>query len=134
MIEYIKREKEYDMGMDLDNGMNNYNEGTDQDYAFNTVGKNGKPKTIGWSIASLVMGIVSIITSFFGWTGLILGILAIIFAVFSRRTLGYFDRKTIVGLVLGIHGILIGITVIVLIFTLSEETKNLIKDYIKEIF
>lgn len=134
MIEYIKRKKEYDMGMDLDNGMNNYNEGTDQDYAFNTVGKNGKPKTIGWSIASLVMGIVSIITSFFGWPGLILGILAIIFAVFSRRTLGYFDRKTIVGLVLGIHGILIGITVIVLIFTLSEETKNLIKDYIKEIF
>ncbi len=134
MIEYIKRKKEYDMGMDLDNGMNNYNEGTDQDYAFNTVGKNGKPKTIGWSIASLVMGIVSIITSFFGWPGLILGILAIIFAVFSRRTLGYFDRKTILGLVLGIHGILIGITVIVLIFTLSEETKNLIKDYIKEIF
>ena len=122
------------MGTDLNESMNSYNECGDQDYAFNTVGKNGKPKTIGWSIASLAMGIVSLITSFFGWTGLILGILAIIFAVFSRRTLGYFDRKTIVGLVLGIHGILIGITVIVLMFTLSEETKNLIKDYIKELF
>ena len=122
------------MGSDWNDSRNNYNENGDQDYAFNTVGKNGKPKTIGWSIASLTTGLVSVLTSFFGWSGLILGIAAIIFAVISRRSLGYFDGKTILGLILGIHGILIGITVIVLIFTLDEEKKKIIMDYIKEMF
>ena len=122
------------MGSDWNDSRNNYNENGDQDYAFNTVGKNGKPKTIGWSIASLATGLVSVFTSFLGWSGLILGIAAIIFAVISRRTLGYFDGKTILGLILGIHGILIGITVMVLIFTLDEEKKKIIMDYIKEMF
>ena len=134
MIEYIKSQKEKKMGSDWNDSRNNYNENGDQDYAFNTVGKNGKPKTIGWSIASLTTGLVSVFTSFFGWSGLILGIAAIIFAVISRRSLGYFDGKTILGLILGIHGILIGITVIVLIFTLDEEKKRIIMDYIKEMF
>ena len=42
----------------------------------------------------------SVICAFFGWGGLIVGILAVTFAIVSRVNLKYFDKITIIGLIL----------------------------------
>ena len=77
----------------MSNEWNNYEneEMSEQDYAFQTLNRHGKPKTLGWSVASLVMGIVSLFTCLFGWASIIFGLLAIVFAIISRFSLGYFE-------------------------------------------
>lgn len=81
----------------------------------------GKPKTMGWSVVSLVSGIISVICCCLGVTGVIFGAAAIISAVLSRKVLGYFDGLTIAGLVLGIFGVVFGVAIIVAINSLGEE-------------
>ena len=74
-----------------------------------------KPRTMLYSILSLVCGIVSLVLGCCGgWFGLGIGALAIVFSVISRRHLGYFDGKSIAGLVLGICGAVFGICSIAL--------------------
>lgn len=103
------------------NGYNGFNQNNgEQDYAFQTLMRNGKPKTIGWSVASLVTGILSVVTCCFGWSGLILGVAAIVFSVLSRRALGYFDGLSIAGLVLGIFGGMFGIVMLWLAYGTDE--------------
>ena len=66
-------------------------------------------------VLSLVCGIGALILGCCGgWFGLGVGALAIAFSIISRRHLGYFDTKAIVGLVLGIAGAVFGIAYIVL--------------------
>ena len=126
-----------------DNGYENYGfnnnangsgngQGSDPaDYAFKTVLKNGRPKTMGWSVAALVLGIVSVVCCCFGWASLILGVLAIVFAVISRRSLGYFDGMSIAGLILGIFGIVFGVAAIIGAFLLPEDfiPQDFFQDY-----
>jgi len=90
----------------MSNEWNNYEneEMGEQDYAFQTLNRHGKPKTLGWSVASLVMGIVSLFTCLFGWASIVFGVIAIAFAIISRFSLGYFEGKSIIGLILGIFG------------------------------
>lgn len=66
------------------------------------------PKTLGFSIAALVLGILSIVGSLGGAPGLALGILAIGVAVFSRYRLGFFDKFSIAAIIVGIFGIVFG--------------------------
>lgn len=74
-----------------------------------------KPRSMLYSIVSLVSGIVSVlICCCGGWFGLGLGALAIAFSVIARRHLGYFDGMAIAGLVLGICGALFGAATVVL--------------------
>ncbi len=113
------------------NGFNsdtNRTEGSNQsdfwnenDYAYKTIMRNGMPKTKGWSVASLVIGIFSAVCCCFGWSGLVLGALAVVFAVLSRRRLGYFDGMSIAGLVLGIFGFVIGAILTILTYALPQE-------------
>jgi hypothetical protein len=70
---------------------------------------------------SLVFGIASVALSIFGWVALSLGALAVIFAVVSRIKLGYFDAKTIVGMMLGIFGIVFGVVMVVWNSIFSEN-------------
>ena len=100
-------------------------EGTDpSDYAFRTVMKNGRPKTMGWSVASLILGIVSVVCCCFGWASLVLGALAIVFSLVSRKSLGYFDGMCIAGLVLGIFGIVFGVATLLGAQLLPEDFFN----------
>ena len=103
------------------------------EYAFQTVTRRGKPKTIGWSLASLLCGIAALITSVFGWPGIALGVLSIVFAVVSRVILGYFDGMLIFGFILGLHGIFIGIASIALIVNLGNGEHSNLWDYIKDL-
>lgn len=67
-----------------------------------------KHKTLGWSVASLVFGIISVFCCFFGWVGLAFGIVAVVLSVISRISLGFFDGMSVAGLILGIFGIVFG--------------------------
>lgn len=67
-----------------------------------------KPKTIVFSLVSLILGIVSLVYGLSGIVGAIFGVVAIVFAIISRVHLGYFDTKCIIGLILGIVGTIFG--------------------------
>lgn len=73
-----------------------------------------KPKYILWSLISAILGGISVICSLYGWGGLVVGIGAVAFAIVSRVNLKYFDKITIVGLILGIFGMVFGASTIVL--------------------
>ena len=72
-----------------------------------------KSKSRGWSVASLVLGIISIICCCIPLIGILSGVLSIIFSVISRITLGYFDGLSIAGLITSIFGIMFGVFTIV---------------------
>ena len=105
------------------NQSNNPNEAYgEQDYAFQTLMRNGRPKTMGWSVASMIVGIVSIVCCVLGWSGLIFGAASIAFAIISRRQLGYFDGMSIAGLILGIFGFVFGVCILIAVnYLITEE-------------
>ena len=106
----------------------------EQDYAFQTLNRHGRPKTLGWSVASLVMGLVSLFTCSFGWASIVFGVLAIIFAITSRVILGYFDGKCIGGLILGIFGTGFGVAMIIFIYSLGEDDQKYLWDIFKQTY
>lgn len=79
------------------------------DYAFEALGDLSKPKTRAFSIASLVLGILSLVCCCSGFLSFILGVLAIVFSVVARRHLGYFDGLSIAGMTCGIVGAVLGL-------------------------
>lgn len=87
---------------------------TDKEDRYYEIFEKTKHKTRGWSVAALIFAIISVFCSFFGWIGLIFGIIAISLSVFSRITLGYFDGICIAGLILGIFGIVFSGSMIVI--------------------
>lgn len=81
-----------------------------------------KPKTMAYSVTSLVFSVLSIICCCSGFLSCLFGILAIVFAVVSRRHLGYFDSMAIVGLIIGIIGAILGLFVgLVTVFGIFSE-------------
>ncbi len=91
-----------------------------------------KPRTMIYSILSLVLGIASfVLCCCGGWFGLGLGVLAIVFSCVSRRHLGYFDGMSIAGLVLGICGTLFGLVVVILNFVIDS---GMLDAYFEELF
>ncbi|MBQ7332985.1 MAG: DUF4190 domain-containing protein [Clostridia bacterium] len=100
---------------------NNNFSGGQNEFAYQNVNNFGKPKTIGWSVVSLVTGIISVICCCLGVTGIVFGAAAIVTAILSRKVLGYFDGLSIAGLVLGIFGIVFGASILIAISALGEE-------------
>ena len=72
-----------------------------------------KPKTLGWSVASMIFGILSLICCCIPFGGLFFSAAAIVLAVVARKTLKYFDGMAIAGLILGIFGAVMGVTGVV---------------------
>ena len=81
-----------------------------------------KPKYILWSLISAVLGGISVICALFGWGGLIIGAAAVVFAIVSRVNLKYFDKISIVGLILGIFGMVFGVAIIILGILIKNGT------------
>lgn len=73
-----------------------------------------KRKTHAFSVVSLVTGIFSILCCCSAYGGLVLGVCAIVFAIVSRRHLGYFEGMALAGLVCGIMGTLFSLLIILL--------------------
>ncbi len=91
----------------------NKTEGGSDEARYDEIFDRSKPKSLGFSITSMVLGILGVVCCCFGWTGLILGALAIVFSVVSRAKIGYFDGFSIAGLILGIFGVCFGVLFIV---------------------
>lgn len=82
-----------------------------------------RPRTMGYSVASLILGILSIVLCCTTYGALVLGVLAIVFAVVSKKHLGYFDTMSLLGLIFGIFGFLFGLVLLVGVVWLSlDET------------
>ena len=107
------------------------NFGTEPQYAYKTV-MDGVPRSRGWSVASMVLGILSILCCCLTYGGLIMAVLAIIFAIVSRRNLGYFDGMAIAGLVTGIIGLVFGAMTVMGEMYLSANPEFL-EEYLKQL-
>ena len=94
-------------------------------YVYKNV-MNGKQNSRKWSVVSLILSLLSISLCFVPWLGIILGLTAIGFAVFSRKCIGYFDGFALAGLILGIFGTVFSITAMIL--------KNILVNIIAALF
>ena len=102
-----------------------YNDLTDvpeeKESGYKTV-MDGVPRSRGWSVVSLVLAILSIPFSMisaggivFPVIGLVLGVMAVVASIISRRNLGYFDGVAIAGIIISAVGFVFGITSIAFI-------------------
>lgn len=120
------------------NNQQNNNQNNVKDDVFTEVYKEVmelKHRSRGWSVASLVLGILSILCCCAPIAGVIMGALSITFAVISRISLGYFDGLSIAGLITSIFGIIFGVSVIIFeyIIVTNPEIANNILNYLERI-
>jgi hypothetical protein len=83
--------------------VNNDSSESDGEYAYKTVIKN-KENRRTWSVVSLALGILSVLSLFVSWLSLTFGVLALGTGLFSRKNLGYFDGLSVAGIIIGIFG------------------------------
>ena len=96
----------------------------DSNNPYNIFDNRGKPKNIGWSVASVICALLSFSLSIFGWAGLVFGILSIASAVAARVKLGYFNGWAIAGLLIGIFGTVFSSSMIFIAYTNPELIKE----------
>lgn len=106
-------------------GNRDYDNGNGEN-PYNIFDRMGRPKNIGWSVASSVSAGLSVFLSVFGWAGIVCGICAIVFAILSRRALGYFNGWSIVGLLVGIVGLVFSTSMVIIAFTNPELLKEIL--------
>ena len=68
-------------------------------------------KSRGWSVASFVLSLISVVCCCAWYISGFLAIIGIIFAIVSRKNLGYFDELGIAGLILSIFGLVFALFV-----------------------
>ncbi len=66
-----------------------------------------------WSILSLVFSILSVLLSPIYYIGIPLAVAAIAMAMISGKGLGYFDKMSVLGLIIGIFGAVFGVFALV---------------------
>ena len=71
------------------------------------------PKSKGYSIAALVLGILGVICCCTGYSALLFGALAVVYSVISRKHLGFYDGLALAGLILGIVACVLGVSELV---------------------
>ena len=96
-----------------------------------------KNKSRAWSVASLVVSIFSVICCCTGWAGIVLGAIGILFAIISRRSIGYFDNLSIAGLIIGIFGVVFGVSAVIISYTFEnspyyEEYLKMLEEMLEE--
>lgn len=72
-----------------------------------------KKKSRIWSVCALILAVLSVILFFLPAVSITLGVLAVIFAVVSRFSIGYFDNYGIASIIVGIFGAVFGIAYII---------------------
>lgn len=81
--------------------VNNDSTESEGKYVYKSVIKN-KENRRTWSVASLVLAVLSVLSLFVSWLGLTLGLLSACAGVVSRKNLGYFDKLSLAGIIIGI--------------------------------
>ena len=96
-----------------------YKDSTEEAENENKTVLDGVPRSRGWSVAAMVLGLFSVLLSLIplfgtlrGVFGPFLGVMAVIASLVSRRNLGYFDGVGIAGIILGAVGCAFGVTVL----------------------
>ena len=105
-------------------GMNNqYNEEakvnkdsseSEGEYIYKTIIEK-KENRRTWSVVSLALGILSVLSLFVSWLSLGFGILALGAGLLSRKHLGYFDKLSVSGIIVGIFGCVFAIAVMIFV-------------------
>ena len=62
-----------------------------------------------WSLASLTLGVLSILLCMVYYVAIPLAICAVIAAFVSRKNFGFFDQITVIGIILGLVGAVFGV-------------------------
>ena len=68
-----------------------------------------RSRSMIWSVISLVASVLSILLCPFYYVSLCFAITSVGSSLLSRRNLGFFDKYSIMGLILGIMGFVLGI-------------------------
>ena len=89
------------------------NPSKESEYVYKNV-MGGKQNKRTWSIISLILAIASVPFCAVPRVGLILGLLSIGAAIYSRKCIGYFDGFSLAGLMIGIFGAVFSVGVIIL--------------------
>ena len=79
-----------------------------------------KSNTRLYSVISICLSILSVILFFLPVGGIVCGLSGILFALFSRKNLGYFDNISLWGLIIGIFGTVFSIMGLVFVYALSD--------------
>ena len=87
-----------------------------------------KPSRV-WSVLSFILAILSIICCCNSWIPLILGAVAIVFAIISRSKLGYFDGLGIAGLIIAIFGVVFSLAGILIGILFAEQYAEFLSEY-----
>ena len=90
----------------------------------------GLQKSRAWSFAAIAVAVASVVCCCLPWFGLVSGILAVVFAVVSRKSIGYFDNLAVAALIVGIFGIVFGISNMVLTYLI--ENTDLLSEFVAE--
>ena len=117
--------------MNEQNNFNNQDNNNQDEFLYKKVMLN-KKNSRAWSVASLAVSIVSLLCCcFVDWLGMILSAAAIVFALISRKNIGYFDGFSLAGLIVGIFGIVFGIASIIMTYLMKNNDyfKELLKEY-----
>ena len=77
---------------------------TAEEYVYKKVIPN-KQNRRTWSLASLVLAILSLMLVYFSWVSIVLALASGGCALISRKNLGYFDKMTLAGIIIAIFGV-----------------------------
>ena len=91
----------------MDNNQNHENQYDQPEINYKAVSM--KPKSRAWSVASLILSIISVLCCCSPIVAITAGVVALACSIVSRKTLGYFDGLSIAGLIVAIFGIVFGI-------------------------
>ena len=81
----------------------------EQEYAYKNVIKDKQHRRT-WSVAALVLSVLSVLLTYFSWVGLVLALGAGGCAAMSRKNLGYFDKISLAGIIIAIFGAMFALT------------------------
>ena len=81
--------------------VNNEMNENESEYAYKIVADN-KPNRRTLSIISLVFSVLSVVSVFVPWLGLVFSLISAATGAFSRKNLGYFDKLTLAALIIDI--------------------------------
>ena len=82
-------------------------EEADEYYALPTTPRS---RSLIWSVVSFVLSVLSLALCPFYYVSLVFAVASIVASLISRKNLGFFERYAIIGLILGIMGIVFGIS------------------------
>ena len=119
----------------MDNNMNEKQsqQSTEQELYMSAV--DGKQKKRVWSVVSIVLAVASLVCCCSPTVGITAALVAIVTSIVSRKSLGYFDKLSLTGLILAIFGLVFGIFTLVLagVIENNPEFKEWYKRMLEEL-